>query len=66
MESKELSTYRRDALLGREETAALIQAQFDRLIPSMYLAYAGLVLLFLTSGIAVLTKRTVLPRWMFD
>ncbi len=53
-------------LLGREETAALIQAQFDRLMPSMYLAYAGLMLLFLTSGIAVLTKRTVLPRWMFD
>ena len=52
-------------LLGREETTALIQAQFDRLMPSMYLAYAGLVLLFLTSGIAVLTKRTVLPRWMF-
>ena len=52
-------------LLGREETTALIQAQFDRLMPSMYLAYVGLVLLFLTSGFAVLTKKTVLPRWMF-
>ena len=52
-------------LLGREETMALIQAQFDRLMPSMYLAYVGLVLLFLTSGFAVLTGKTVLPRWMF-
>ncbi len=53
-------------LLGREETTALIQAQFDRLMPSMYLAYVGLVLLFLTSGFAVLTGKTVLPRWMFS
>ncbi len=52
-------------LLGREETTALIQAQFDRLMPSMYFAYAGLVLLFLTSGFAVLMGKTVLPRWMF-
>ena len=52
-------------LLGREETTALIQAQFDRLMPSMYLTYAGLALLFLTSAFAVLTKRTVLPRRMF-
>ncbi len=52
-------------LLGREETMALIQAQFDRLMPSMYLSYAGLALLLLTSGFAVLTRRTILPRWMF-
>lgn len=53
-------------LLGREETTALIQAQFDRLMPSMYLAYVGLVLLFLASGFAVLTGKTILPRWMFS
>lgn len=52
-------------LLGREETIVLIQAQFSRLMPAMYLAYAGLVLLILTSAFAVLTKKTVLPRWMF-
>ncbi len=51
-------------LIGREETTALIQAQFVRLMPSMYLTYAGLALLFLTSAYAVLTGKTVLPRWM--
>lgn len=34
-------------LLGRTETAALIQAQYDRLMPAMLLAYAGMVLLIL-------------------
>ena len=52
-------------LLGREETTALIQAQYDRLMPAMLIAYAGMVLLILTSAFAVLTKKTVLPRWMF-
>lgn len=52
-------------LLGREETAALIQAQYDRLMPAMLFAYAGMILLILASAFAVLTKRTVLPRWMF-
>ena len=52
-------------LLGREQTAALIQAQYSRLMPAMCVAYAGMVLLILASAFAVLTKRTVLPRWMF-
>ena len=52
-------------LLGRDETAALIQAQYSRLMPAMYLAYAGMVLLILTSAFAVLTKKTMLPRRMF-
>ena len=52
-------------LLGREETMALIQAQYDRLMPAMMSAYAGLVLLILTSAFAVLTKKTILPRWIF-
>ncbi len=52
-------------LLGREETAALIQSQYDRLMPSMLIAYAGMILLILTSAFAVLTKKTVVPRWMF-
>ncbi len=51
-------------LLGREQTAALVQAQYDRLMPAMCLAYAGMVLMILTSAFAVLTKKTVLPRWM--
>ena len=52
-------------LLGREETTVLIQAQYDRLMPAMYIAYAGMLLLILTSAFAVLTKKTVLPRRMF-
>ena len=52
-------------LLGREKATALVQAQFDRLMPAMYLAYAGLTLLFLASAFAVLTGKTALPRWMF-
>lgn len=44
-------------LLGREETMALIQAQYDRLMPSMCFAYAGMVLLILASAFAVLTKK---------
>ena len=52
-------------LLGREKTAALIQAHYSRLMPTMYFAYAGMILLILTSAFAVLTKKTVLPRRMF-
>ena len=51
-------------LLGREETTALIQAQYARLMPAMLLAYAGMILLILASAFAVLTKKTILPRWM--
>lgn len=51
-------------LLGRDETAALIQAQYDRLMPSMLPAYAGMVLLILVSAWAVLRGRTVLPKKM--
>ena len=58
-------TSRLAPLLGREETAALIQSQYDRLMPAMAIAYAGMVLLILASAFAVLTKKTILPRWMF-
>ena len=51
-------------LLGREETTALIQAQYSRLMPVMLIAYAGMLLLMLVSAFAVLTKKTLLPRWM--
>ena len=51
-------------LLGREETLAVIQAQYQRLMPSMLIAYAGMVLLILAGFYAVLTKKTVLPRYM--
>ena len=44
---------------------ALIQAHYARLMPAMYLAYAGMILLILASAFAVLTKKAVMPRRMF-
>ena len=58
-------TTRLAPLLGREDTAALVQAQYGRLMPAMLIAYAGMVLLILASAFAVLTRKTVLPRLMF-
>ena len=52
-------------LLGREETTALIQAQYARLNSPMLISYAGMFLLILGSAYAVLTGKTVLPRRMF-
>ena len=52
-------------LLGREETAGLIQAQYSRLTPALALPYTGMVLLMLSSAWAVATGRTILPRRMF-
>lgn len=51
--------------LGREATQALIQSQYERLMPAMAVAYAGMLLLLVSSAFAVLTKKTVLPRYMF-
>lgn len=53
-------------LLGREETITLIQNYYNRIMPAMYFAYAGIILLILTSAFAVLTKKTVLPRHRED
>ena len=52
-------------LLGREETISMIQGYYSRIMPAMYFAYAGMILLILASAFAVLTKKTVLPRGMF-
>ena len=52
------------SILGREETVSLIQAQYERLVPAMWIAYAGMFLFILTGAFAVLTKKTFLPRWM--
>ena len=52
-------------LLGREETAALIQAQYDRLSLALLIPYGGMVLFLLCSAWAVFTKKTFLPRKMF-
>ena len=58
-------TSRLSPLLGREETAALIQSQYRRLLPALPLAYLGMVVLILVSAFAVLTAKTILPRRMF-
>ena len=58
-------TSRLAPLLGRDETVALIQAQYDRLMPATLISYAGMLLIFLGSTLAVLMKKTILPRWMF-
>ena len=51
-------------LLGREEAAALIQAQYTRLMPAMLVSYAGMVLMALAGAVTLLSGKTVLPRWM--
>ena len=33
-------------------------------MPAMLLPYAGVLLLIFSNAFAVLTKKTVLPRWM--
>lgn len=51
-------------MIGRDETAMLIAAQFSRLLPAMSVGYVGLALMIGTSFFAVATKKTMLPRWM--
>lgn len=54
-------TSRLAPLLGRDETVALIQAQYDRLMPAMLISYAGMLLIFLGSTLAVLMKKRFYP-----
>ena len=58
-------TSRLAPLLGREETMALISAQYSRVMPALALSYAGMMLLILAGAWAVLSKKTILPRRMF-
>lgn len=51
-------------ILGREETLAMIEEQYTRLMPAMYISYAGMFLFALTNFFAVVTKKTALPRKM--
>lgn len=51
-------------MIGRDEAAMLIAAQFSRLLPAMSVGYVGLALMIGTSFFAVATKKTMLPRWM--
>ena len=57
-------TSRLAPLLGRAEALAMVQAWYERLAPALLLPYAGMLLLILGSAFAVLTRKTILPRWM--
>ena len=57
-------TSRLAPLLGRAEAQAMVQAWYERLAPALLLSYAGMLLLILGSAFAVLTRKTILPRWM--
>ena len=51
-------------LLGREETAALVLGQYQRLSAALILPYLGIIALILTSFWAVASGRSILPRKM--
>lgn len=57
-------TSRLSPQLGRDKTKTLIASQYKRLIPAMLISYAGMILFILTNAYAVITKKTVLPKWM--
>lgn len=57
-------TSRLAPILGREEATALVQEQYSRLMPSLAIAYAGMLLLLIGSLYALLAKKTILPRRM--
>lgn len=44
-------------ILGREDTFAMIEEQYTRLMPAMYISYAGMFLFALTNFFAVVTKK---------
>ena len=42
----------------------MIEEQYTRLMPAMYISYAGMFLFALTNFFAVVTKKTALPQKM--
>lgn len=57
-------TSRLGLVLGREAALSMIQDQYSRLALPMLISYAGMFLLALTGVYAILSKKTILPRWM--
>ncbi len=51
-------------LLGREQTSLMVQAQYNRVMPAMLIAYVGMIVLILASAFAVATGKTFLPKKM--
>ena len=58
-------TSRLSPIVGRETATALIASQYEAIMPSMLISYAGMALLFAAGAFAVLTRKTILPRRMF-
>ena len=52
-------------LIGREQTLALVGAQYGRVMPAMFISYAGMLLMIIGSLYALITNKTCLPRRMF-
>lgn len=57
-------TSRLSTLLGKEEALSLVQAQYNRVMPAMLIAYVGMAALILVSAFAVATGKTFLPKKM--
>lgn len=57
-------TSRLGPVLGREAALSMIQDQYSRLALPMLISYAGMFMLALTGVYAILSKKTILPRWM--
>ena len=57
-------TSRLGPVLGREAALSMIQDQYSRLALPMLISYAGMFLLALTGVYAILSKKTILLRWM--
>ncbi len=57
--------YRKIEVGDEKIIAGIIRANPEKLHPAMFIAYAGMVLLILTSALAVLTNKTFLPRRIF-
>ena len=51
-------------VIGREETTSLIQSQYNKIVPTLLLPYAGMILFIAVSFYALVSKKTFQPRKM--
>ena len=50
-------------ILGKELTIKTVTDYYDRFVPTMLIVYIPVVALMLTSFIALLRNKTIMPRW---
>ena len=50
-------------VVGREQTIKIVTDYYDRFVPTMLIVYIPIVALMLTSLIALLRNKTIMPRW---